>query len=141
MAAAYDIPVVPHASGPYSYHFVISQTNCPFQEYLANSPDGKSVLPVFGDLFLDEPIPVKGYLDTTQLDKPGFGLTLNPAARLIPARYLLTPDPKRPLGQILPQETEHIPETAHNAEMNAEDKPNSMINGIIKQAKELVIDI
>jgi len=50
MAAAYDIPVVPHASGPYSYHFVVSQANSPFQEYLANSPDGKSVLPVFGNL-------------------------------------------------------------------------------------------
>ncbi|KFY24609.1 hypothetical protein V493_05137, partial [Pseudogymnoascus sp. VKM F-4281 (FW-2241)] len=30
--------------------------------------------------------------------KPGFGLTLNPAARLIPAQYLLTPNPERPLG-------------------------------------------
>ncbi|ERF75368.1 hypothetical protein EPUS_00161 [Endocarpon pusillum Z07020] len=27
------------------------------EEYLANSPDGKSVMPVFGDLFLNEPIP------------------------------------------------------------------------------------
>ena len=60
MASAYDIPVVPHASGPYSYHFVVSQTNSPFQEYLANSPDGKSVLPVFGNLFTNEPIPTKG---------------------------------------------------------------------------------
>jgi L-rhamnonate dehydratase len=92
MAAAYDIPVVPHASGPYSYHFVISQPNTPFQEYLANSPDGKSVLPVFGDLFLDEPIPTKGFLTAADLDKPGFGLTLNPAARakLISSDYLLT---------------------------------------------------
>lgn len=90
-AAAYDIPVVPHASGPYSYHFVISQPNTPFQEYLANSPDGSSVLPVFGDLFIDEPIPTKGFLTTADLDKPGFGLTLNPAARskLIPSNYLL----------------------------------------------------
>lgn len=93
MAAAYDIPVVPHASGPYSYHFVISQPNTPFQEYLANSPDGKSVLPVFGDLFLDEPIPTKGFLTTKDLDKPGFGLTLNPAVRskLISGRALLNP--------------------------------------------------
>ncbi|KAG9241713.1 enolase C-terminal domain-like protein [Calycina marina] len=98
MAAAYDIPVVPHASGPYSYHYVLSQTNCPFQEYLANSPDGKSVLPVFGNLFIDEPMPLEGYLMKEQLDKPGFGLTLNPAARLIPAQYLLTPNPERPLG-------------------------------------------
>lgn len=95
MAAAYDIPVVPHASGPYSYHFVISQPNTPFQEYLANSPDGKSVLPVFGDLFVDEPIPTKGYLLTSDLDKPGFGLTINNAARskLIPSNYLLSPPP------------------------------------------------
>lgn len=95
MAAAYDIPVVPHASGPYSYHFVISQPNTPFQEYLANSPDGKSVLPVFGDLFVDEPIPTNGYLTAADLDKPGFGLTLNPRARskLIQSDYLLNPPP------------------------------------------------
>jgi len=98
MAAAYDIPVVPHASGPYSYHYVVSQPNCPFQEYLANSPDGKSVLPVFGDLFLDEYVPVNGKLSVEALNKPGFGLTVNPAARLIPARKLLMPDPERPLG-------------------------------------------
>jgi len=90
--------VVPHASGPYSYHFLVSQINLSFQEYLANSRDGQSVAPVFGDLFLDEPIPVNGYLDTTPLDKPRFGLTLNPTASLIPAKYLLTPDPARPLG-------------------------------------------
>jgi hypothetical protein len=83
MAAAYDIPVVPHASGPYSYHFVVSQANSPFQEYLANSPDGKSVLPVFGNLFTNEPIPVNGYLDVSVLDKPGFGLEVNPEASLV----------------------------------------------------------
>ncbi|KAI9900076.1 hypothetical protein N3K66_004338 [Trichothecium roseum] len=99
MAAAYDIPVVPHASGPYSYHFVFSQPNTPFQEYLANSPDGKSVLPVFGDLFIDEPIPTKGYLTTADIDKPGFGLTINPAARskLISSNYLLAPPPAQSL--------------------------------------------
>lgn len=97
MASAYDIPVVPHASGPYSYHFVISQPNSPFQEYLANSPDGKSVLPVFGDLFVNEPIPTKGYLDVTELDRPGFGLELNPAARLISGDRLLIPSPERGL--------------------------------------------
>lgn len=100
MAASYDIPVVPHASGPYSYHFVISQPNTPYQEYLANSPDGKSVLPVFGDLFTDEPMPIHGYLTTADLDKPGFGLTLNPAVRskLIPANYLLSPPPLAPIS-------------------------------------------
>lgn len=99
MAAAYDIPVVPHASGPYSYHFVISQPNTPYQEYLANSPDGKSVLPVFGDLFIDEPVPQRGFLTTADLDRPGFGLTLNPAVRhkLIPSTYLLTPPVQAPI--------------------------------------------
>ncbi|KAK7540994.1 L-rhamnoate dehydratase-like protein [Phyllosticta citribraziliensis] len=102
MAAAYDIPVVPHASGPYSYHFVVSQANSPFQEYLANSPDGKSVLPVFGDLFVNEPIPVNGYLDVSVLDKPGFGLEINPRAPLIDATAILNPAPKKALT--LPQD-------------------------------------
>ena len=101
MASAYDIPVIPHASGPYSYHFVVSQSNSPFQEYLANSPDGKSVLPVFGDLFINEPIPTKGFLDIAQLDKPGFGLEINPAARLIPADQILNPAPQRALKPCL----------------------------------------
>ncbi|KAG0124779.1 L-rhamnonate dehydratase [Tuber indicum] len=96
-AAAYDLPVVPHASGPYSYHYVVSQPNCPFQEYLANSPDGKSVYPVFGDLFIDEPIPTNGWIDVSVLDKPGFGLTLNPKARLIEASRLLNPAPVKSL--------------------------------------------
>jgi L-rhamnonate dehydratase len=93
MAAAYDLPVVPHASGPYSYHFVVSQSNSPFQEYLANSPDGKSVMPVFGDLFENEPIPNNGYLDVSELDKPGFGLSINPRAPLIDASRILNPSP------------------------------------------------
>jgi len=133
MAAAYDIPVVPHASGPYSYHYVISQTNCPFQEYLANSPDGKSVLPVFGDLFLDEPIPVNGYLMAHQLDKPGFGLTLNPAARLIPAQYLLTPNPERPLGGPLVARPAIEAKRVEEVEDKPEEKKhvgNGVLNGL-----------
>lgn len=105
MAAAYDVPVIPHASGPYSYHFVVSQHNSPFQEYLANSPDGKSVLPVFGDLFLNEPIPENGYLDVSVLDKPGFGLELNPNARLVDATGLLGMEPQKSLTS--PEEEKH----------------------------------
>ncbi|EMC98699.1 hypothetical protein BAUCODRAFT_30969 [Baudoinia panamericana UAMH 10762] len=97
MAAAYDLPVIPHASGPYSYHFVVSQSNSPFQEYLANSPDGKSVMPVFGNLFTNEPIPTQGYLDVSDLDKPGFGLEINPSAPLIDAAHILNPAPSKSL--------------------------------------------
>ncbi|VEU22877.1 DEKNAAC103960 [Brettanomyces naardenensis] len=96
-AAAYDIPVVPHASGPYSYHFVASQNNTPFQEYLASSPDSTAVLPVFGKLFTNEVIPSKGYLDITQLDLPGFGLKLNPDVKLIDAEGILNPAPAKAL--------------------------------------------
>ncbi|KAI5302747.1 hypothetical protein KEM55_000914 [Ascosphaera atra] len=106
MAAAYDLPVVPHASGPYSYHFVASQPNTPFQEYLANSPDGKSVEPVFGNLFINEPIPKDGYLDVTVLDKPGFGLELNPAAPLLPADFILNPSPQPALKAPEPSKEE-----------------------------------
>jgi UDP-N-acetylglucosamine/UDP-N-acetylgalactosamine diphosphorylase len=116
MAAAYDIPVVPHASGPYSYHFVVSQAHSPFQEYLANSPDGKSVLPVFGDLFLNEPIPTKGYLDVSILDKPGFGLELNPNARLIDATNILNPAPARSLKA--PEQAPVEAEEAEEAKAN-----------------------
>lgn len=100
MASAYDIPVVPHASGPYSYHFVATQSQSPFQEYLANSPDGKSVQPVFGGLFLNEPVPSNGYLDIKELDLPGFGLVLNPKADLIDACHILKPAPDRLLKSV-----------------------------------------
>ncbi|KAL1615085.1 hypothetical protein SLS56_011950 [Neofusicoccum ribis] len=104
MAQAYDIPVVPHASGPYSYHFVIAQPHSPFQEYLANSPDGKSVLPVFGSLFSNEPIPVNGYLDVKDLNKPGFGLEIAPNAPLIDATNILNPAPAKALTPAKPEE-------------------------------------
>ena len=115
MASAYDIPVVPHASGPYSYHFVISQGGSPFQEYLQNSPDGKSVHPVFGNLFVNEPVPVKGYLDVTEFDKPGFGLELNPSAPLIPAANILSPAPQPSLRAPEPEQAKETA-TATGAE-------------------------
>ena len=58
------------------------------------------MLPVFGDLFLNEPIPTKGYLDVTELDKPGFGLELNPKARLVDATGLLGMAPQRSLKTV-----------------------------------------
>jgi len=73
-ASAYDIPVVPHGSGPYSYQFIASQTGPAFCEYVAASPDGKSIMPVFGQLFDGEPMPQNGKLRLS--DAPGFGMTL-----------------------------------------------------------------
>lgn len=82
MAAAYDVPVVPHASGPYSYHFVLAQTNSPFCEFVNFSPDGKDIVPIFGGLFSNEPVPVDGVMPFPQ--EPGFGLTIADRDRLAP---------------------------------------------------------
>ena len=73
-ASTLDIPVIPHGSGPYSYHFIASQTAAPLCEYVATSADGRSILPVFGDLFEGEDVPVNGKLILS--DAPGFGMTL-----------------------------------------------------------------
>jgi len=80
-AAAYDTPVVPHGSGPYSYHFIASQTAPAFCEYVAASPDGQSIEPVFGTLFEGEALPQNGKV--TLGSAPGFGMTLADRERLV----------------------------------------------------------
>jgi L-alanine-DL-glutamate epimerase-like enolase superfamily enzyme len=75
MAAAYDIPIVPHGSGAYSYHFVITQPHCPFCEYLNTSADCSEFPPVFGEMFINEQVPINGKIRPT--DDPGWGLKLN----------------------------------------------------------------
>lgn len=73
-AAAYDIPVIPHGSGPYSYHFIASQPQEPLCEYVAASPDGRSILPIFGALFTGEDLPHEGRLKVS--GAPGFGMEI-----------------------------------------------------------------
>ena len=74
MSTAYDIPVVPHGSGVYSYHFVQSQPHIPCCEYVNMSVAGDTVDPVFGGLFDGDDVPVDGRLKLS--DRPGFGMTL-----------------------------------------------------------------
>jgi len=74
MARPYDIPVVPHGSGVYNYHFVMSNINSPYAEYLSVG-SGTEVRPIF-DAVIGEPLPVNGRV--TLSDKPGFGIELNP---------------------------------------------------------------
>ncbi len=81
-ASAYDIPVVPHGSGPYSYQFIASQTGPAFCEYVAASPDGKTIQPVFGDLFEGEQMPQNGKLKLSEA--PGFGMVLRDRSVLEP---------------------------------------------------------
>ena len=76
LASSYDIPIIPHGSSIYSYHLQYAFPNLPMSEFILLSPDGASISPYFGDLFLDEPLPINGsiYLDPK---KSGFGVTLN----------------------------------------------------------------
>jgi hypothetical protein len=80
-----------------SHQFIITQPHSPFCEYIANSPDGHTIQPVFGDLFLNEPIPEGGKIDVS--DEPGFGLILNPKATLIPYSKLFNADPEDLAGK------------------------------------------
>ncbi|QKD05177.1 L-rhamnonate dehydratase [Mesorhizobium loti] len=81
-AAAYDIPVIPHGSGPYSYHFIASQPAEPLCEYVAASPDGRTIRPVFGKLFSGEELPGNGRLKIGSA--PGFGMEIADRALLKP---------------------------------------------------------
>ncbi|RUT34864.1 L-rhamnonate dehydratase [Arsenicitalea aurantiaca] len=83
-ASAYDVPVIPHGSGPYSYHFIASQPQSPFCEYVAASPDGRAIRPVFGKLFDGEDLPQNGRLKPSPA--PGFGMTLADRSLLEPFR-------------------------------------------------------
>ena len=80
-ASAYDTPVVPHGSGPYSYHFIASQTGPAFCEYVAASADGQSIAPVFGALFTGEPLPVAGRLRLGE--DAGFGMEIADRGMLV----------------------------------------------------------
>lgn len=80
MAAACDVMVIPHGSSIYSYHLQYAFGNCPLAEYINLSPKADKIVPYFGELFMDEPLPKDGFIDL--LDKPGFGVTLNPDLKL-----------------------------------------------------------
>jgi len=75
MAAAFDIPVVPHGSGVFSSHFQMAFANTPFQEVLAMSPDGMEIVPLWGDLFTGDPLPEHGHIRPP--DRPGWGIDLD----------------------------------------------------------------
>ena len=81
-ASTLDIPVIPHGSGPYSYHLIASQPGPPLCEYVASSADGRSIQPVFGTLFEGEQVPQNGRL--TLNDAPGFGMVLADRSVLTP---------------------------------------------------------
>lgn len=78
LAAAHDVPVVPHCGGSFSYHFAVAQPGTMFVEYLNTSPAGDRIVPVLGQLFSGEPLPENGVISLP--DAPGWGLTVNKEA-------------------------------------------------------------
>lgn len=81
MAAAYDIPVIPHGSSVFSYHLQYAFTNCPVAAFLVMSPKADEIVPLFGNLFKNEPLSKNGYLELS--DKPGCGVELNNSLKRI----------------------------------------------------------
>jgi L-rhamnonate dehydratase len=75
LASAFDVTVVPHAGGIYSYHYAMTQPGIPFVEYCNTSPRGDEITSVFGAMFEGEPVPLDGTI--TLSDAPGWGLRLN----------------------------------------------------------------
>ncbi len=81
MASAYDLPVIPHGSSVFSYHLQYAFTNCPIAEFLVMSPAADRVVPLFGELFRNEPLPRDGYIELTTA--PGWGVELNDKLKLV----------------------------------------------------------
>lgn len=80
LADAHHLPVVPHGSSVYSYHFVLTRHNSPFAEFLMMAPEADRIVPMFSPLLLDEPVPSQGRMKVP--DRPGFGVRLNPECEL-----------------------------------------------------------
>jgi L-rhamnonate dehydratase len=70
LAAAYDIPVMPHRGGmAWSLHAIIARPECPLAEGLVLTEEE-----ALHSVFTGEPVPKEGMLAVS--DEPGFGLTL-----------------------------------------------------------------
>lgn len=75
LAAAYGIPVVPHAGQMHNYHLVMSDVNCPLAEYFP--VHGVEIgNELFYYLFAGDPTPDGGALDLDD-SVPGLGITLS----------------------------------------------------------------
>lgn len=77
LAAAHNMPVIPHAGQLHNYHMVMASLNSPLAEYFPGPSDG-GVLDddtLFWELFGGEPRAINGFV--TLSDRPGLGLNLN----------------------------------------------------------------
>jgi L-alanine-DL-glutamate epimerase-like enolase superfamily enzyme len=75
MAAAHDLPVLPHAGQLHNYHLVMAHMNSPLAEYFPPPVGAPDPNELFWTLFTGEPQAVDGYI--TLSDAPGLGLEIN----------------------------------------------------------------
>ena len=61
-------------------NFGIASTLTPFNEFINLHPKATEVVPIFGKMFTNEPVPIKGEVSLTDL--PGFGAELNDEVEL-----------------------------------------------------------
>lgn len=80
MAEAAGVKVIPHGSSVYSYHFVATRADSTFTEFLMMAPAADRIVPMYGALFANEPLPRDGRIRVP--DAPGFGVDLSPALAL-----------------------------------------------------------
>lgn len=81
-ADAHAVRVLPHVSSVYAYHFLFARPGSNLAEYLMSSADGATIEPYFGSLVSGEPLPRNGRMALSELDRPGFGISLDPDAAL-----------------------------------------------------------
>lgn len=69
--------------------------NVPMAEFLVMSEDADECVPNFGTMFVEEPLPINGYI-SLPASKPGWGLEFNYAALALKRPFPHSPVP-RPL--------------------------------------------
>jgi L-rhamnonate dehydratase len=83
LAAAHNLPVIPHAGQMHNYHLIMAKMNSPMAEYFPPPVSGCDSNDVFWEIFDGEPMAEAGYI--TLGDSSGLGLTLKPAVRMAAA--------------------------------------------------------
>ena len=78
MAAAHDLPVIPHAGQMHNHHLVMASMGSPFAEYFPPPDQGVPPDPneTFWRVFRGDPVAVDGHV-TLRDDLPGLGLELD----------------------------------------------------------------
>lgn len=76
LAAAHNMPVIPHAGQLHNYHLVMASLNSPIAEYFPGPEEGVALDDdtLFWEVFEGEPNAINGYVSLT--DRPGLGLKL-----------------------------------------------------------------